>query len=173
MSIRCTTVVGQMKNILSFSPSPPTYHQKYHINFKLSDFVTHINICNKIGQYLYLQFGLKEWQLLSFFGNFMLDELSPDVSFDNVTLPHITNPKKTVNSINMSRIGHIVVVAYLNIKQGTPSLWLITAFLENSKVCVRFFGRESLAKTTPTMNAWIITPVNKDSSLRSSECYSD
>lgn len=46
----------------------------------------------------------------------------------------------------------------LNIKQGTPSLWLITAFLENSKVCVLFFGLDNLANTTPTIKAWIITP---------------
>lgn len=46
----------------------------------------------------------------------------------------------------------------LNIRQGTPSRWLITACLENINVCVRFFGLDNLANTTPTMNAWIITP---------------
>lgn len=35
----------------------------------------------------------------------------------------------------------------------------MTAFLENNNVCVLFLGRESLAKTIPTMNACSITPV--------------
>lgn len=46
-----------------------------------------------------------------------------------------------------------------NMRQGWPSLWQITAFLENSKVWVLFFGLESFANTMPTMNACRITPV--------------
>lgn len=46
-----------------------------------------------------------------------------------------------------------------NIKHGSPSLWHITAFRENRRVCVRFLGRDSFANTIPTMNAWRITPV--------------
>jgi hypothetical protein len=44
-------------------------------------------------------------------------------------------------------------------RQGWPSLWQMTAFLEKRRVWVRFFGRESFANTMPTINACRITPV--------------
>ena len=46
-----------------------------------------------------------------------------------------------------------------NMRHGCPSLWQITAFLENSNVCVLFLGLESFANTIPTINACKITPV--------------
>jgi hypothetical protein len=45
-----------------------------------------------------------------------------------------------------------------NMRQRWPSRWHMTALRLNSNVCVRFFGRDNLANTIPTMKACIITP---------------
>jgi hypothetical protein len=42
----------------------------------------------------------------------------------------------------------------LSMRQSDPSLWQITAYLLNIRVCVRFFGRLNLLNTTPTITAY-------------------
>lgn len=79
------------------------------------------NIYRNIVQYLYLQFGLEEGQVFAFGGDFVLDELGPNVRFDNVTFPHITNPLTKIIIITKYH-QNWNIIPYLNIRQGTRSL---------------------------------------------------
>lgn len=176
LSILWTIVVGHMKNILSSSPSPPTCNQikqnyiKYRIfvkivmHYQFTDNTFWCSLIKKtITKIISYHKIIEKWKYLpalkSYHGLLTFSLTLSSVWKNGRCSPSLVTLCLISWALTWaSMIWLFLMSPTLNMRQGTPSRWLITAFLENIKVWVRFLGRDNLANTTPTMNAWIITP---------------